>query len=132
MTDYWDGPRGGIADFNGRACSYRARPDEAAGYSDVFELRAVDEGMLRLALEDWDIWKRWEDALLAGRTTEDTHPALPEDRARHGEIATVLQQRLAALPGPVAEATGEFRTAPGKPKGGRGRWLEVRWTPVVE
>ncbi len=130
MTDYYDGPRGGIADFEGRPCSYQARFDEATGYSDVFQLRVVDDETLRLALEDWEIWKRWEDAFLAGQTAHDTHPALPADRERHRQIAAVLQQRLDALPGPIVEATGEFRTAPGKPHGGRGRWLEVQWTPV--
>jgi hypothetical protein len=130
MTDFYDGPRGGIADFDGRPYSYRARFDEATGYSDVFDLRAVDDETLQLAVEDWEIWKRWEDAFLAGQAAQDTHPALPEDRERHREIAAVLPQRLDALPGPVVEATAEFRAIPGKPHSGRGRWLQVRWTPV--
>lgn len=130
MTDYYDGPRSGIANFDGRPCWYNSRFDEARGYSDVYELRVVDDETLRLALEDWEIWTRWEDAFLDGQTTQETHPALPADRERHLQIERVLSQRLAGLPGPVVAATAEFRTIPGKPNGGRGRWLEVRWAPL--
>jgi hypothetical protein len=99
-------------------------------YSEVYELREVEDETLRLALEDWDIWIRWEDAFHSGQTTQATHPALPEDRERHLEIAKVLEPRLVALPGSPITSRGEFRAVPGKPHGGRGRWLQVRWGPV--
>ena len=120
MTDYYDGPRGGIADFSGRPHLYTSRFDDLRGYLDVFELRAVYDETFRLAIEDWEIWLRWEDAFHAGRATLETHPALPMDRARHDELAPMLAKRLAALDGPTIVARGEFRPAPGQ--------LEVRWT----
>jgi|SRR5438067_10799486 hypothetical protein len=101
LTDYYDGPRQGIADFNGAPHLYESFWDESQEeFSEVHELRPVDAETFRLALEDWDIWMRWEDAFYAGQTTIDTHPALPPDRERHLEIAAVLPSRFDAFPDP--------------------------------
>jgi hypothetical protein len=132
MTDYYDGPRGGIADFNGRPHVYESRFEDIRGDdADIYELRAVDARTLALALEDWNIWLRWEDAYYAGGTTTADHPALPADRVRHDEIQKELAARLAALPGPVVRATAAFQPRAGYADGGRGRSLEVQWTPIV-
>lgn len=124
MTEYYDGPRSGIANFGGRPHAY----DSA--YGDQYELRAVDDDTFRMAVEDWGIWLRWEDAFYAGTATQDSHPALPVDRARHDELAPVLWARLDALPGPAIRARAVFRPGAGHEHGGRGRWLEVQWTPL--
>lgn len=132
MTDYWDGPRAGLASFDGRPHAYASRFDEAKDdYEDVFELRPVDDETLQLALEDWQIFLRWEEAYRAGKVTLDAHQTLLEDRARHQELAGVLGERLAALPGPVTLARAVFRPAPGQTGAGRGRAVEVQWTPVA-
>ena len=129
MTDYYDGPRGGIASVNGRPHVYTSIFDSSEDeYSDVFELRLVDDTTLQLALEDWEIWLRWEDAHRAGVASLETHPALPADRLRHDEIAPILAARLAALTSPAVRARAEFRPTPAHENAGRGRWLEARWT----
>src|SRR5215218_468872 len=62
MTDYYDGPRRGIADYDGTPHLYESLFDEDAdGYGDVFELRRVDDETFRIAIEDWQIWLRWDD-----------------------------------------------------------------------
>lgn len=129
MTDYYDGPRGGIANFHGTPHAYASLFEED-GYADVFELRPVDDETLRLALEDWEIWLRWDDAHNAGIVNLDTHPALPADRTRHDEIEPILVARLAALPGPVIRAQGVFRPTAGHETAGGGRWMEVQWSVV--
>ena len=133
MTDYYDGPRRGIADFDGQPCAYESLfEDMRDGQEDVYVLQAVDEETLKLAIEDWQIWLRWEDAFYAGKVTTQTHPALPEDRARHDAIAAVLPGRLAGLSGPVTRAHAAFRPRPGHPDPDRGRLrtLEVQWRPI--
>lgn len=131
MTDYYDGPRSGIANFRGMpheyTCPFEHWKDE---YEDLYELRLVDEETFQLALEEWARWIRWEDAYHAGTVSQDTHPALPIDRQRHDEIAPILAARLAALPGPVTRARGTFRPTPGHYHAGRGRWMQVRWSVV--
>jgi hypothetical protein len=131
MTDYYDGPRRGIASFRGRPHAYSCPFEHwKDGYADLYELRAIDEDTLRLALEDWEIWLRWEDAFYACAVDMSTHPALPADRARHDEIDPIIEARLAALSDPPIRARGRFRPAPGHDNAGRGRWLEVAWTVV--
>ena len=95
VTDYWDGPRGGIADYNGKPYLYQSNFDDTADeWSDTFLLRSVDASVFAMALEDWEIWLRWERAFHEGRTTIETHPALPEDRQRHTELKTELDKHL--------------------------------------
>ncbi len=128
MTDYYDGPRRGIANFNGAPHFYESQfLDQDDEFDDVFELRPIDGETLSLALEDWSIWLRWEVAFYAKATSIDTHPALPADRARHEEIIRVLAPRIASLPGPRVRARGVFRPADAAEAPG----LEVQWVPVV-
>jgi hypothetical protein len=130
MTDYYDGPRRGIANFGGRPHAYHSpfnRWDDE--YDELYELRAIDEETFRLALEEWEIWLRWEAAYHAGAAAADSHPALGPDRPRHDELARRLEARLAALPGPAIRARAVFRPIPGQACAPR-RWLEVQWTRV--
>jgi hypothetical protein len=87
VTDYWDGPRKGIANYQGKPHLYECIFDEAReGYSDLFQLTPIDSETLRLALEDWDIWQRWETAFRLGKVERSTHPALSNESKRHGEL----------------------------------------------
>src|SRR5215211_460163 len=87
VTDYYDGARAGVADFNEQPHYYECQFDELKGdWSDIFLLKPIDSGTFRLALEDWDIWERWNAAHENGKVNISTHPALPKDRERHDEI----------------------------------------------
>ena len=62
MTDYYDGPRGGVADFMGRPHIYRSLwADIDHERADVFELAPIDDQTLALALEDWQIWPHFTE-----------------------------------------------------------------------
>ena len=138
VTDYCDGPRGGVADFDGAPHVYRSvylDTDERDPDEDRFELRPVAPDVLELALEDWAIWRRWEEEYYAGRAELTGHPALPPDRTRHEELAPVIALALDLNPLRCWVAIGEFRTRNGV-RGGPGiptsrAELEVRWTPVT-
>jgi hypothetical protein len=122
ITDWYDGPRGGVADLNGEPHYYESRWDEARDdWSEEYLLNRIDNETLRLALEDWQIWLRWEAAFHEGRTPRETHPALPEDRARHNELEKVLAERLVINPDACVKAKAEFKF--GKP-------TLVRWSVV--
>ena len=60
-------------------------------------------------MEDWEIWLRWERAFHEGKTPQQTHPALPEDRARHEELARLIGDRLDPIPEASFRARAEFR-----------------------
>jgi len=127
MTDYYDGPRGGIAEFEGVPHFYESECDESAdNYASTFRLSPIAPDLLALALEHRAIWDRWWTAFHTGRATEETRPALPADRARHDELHEILKQRLKIDRRRYVRARGTFRTV----HGWRGEGLaptEVEW-----
>lgn len=123
ITDWYDGARAGIADLAGEPHYYESQFDDLRdNYSDTYLLRPIDEETFRLALEDWDIWSRWEAAFHAGRAPHETHPALPEDRDRHEELAKVLAERLAVSPETGIKAKGDFKY---------GKLTLVKWSVIA-
>ena len=130
MTGYYDGPRSGIANFRGRPHIYESLFQDAPDSSDVFLLQPIDEETFRLAVEDWTIWGRWERAFHSRQTTQDTHPALPEDRARHDELETVLKPRLHIEDARAFKVRGRFEVrTPAQPGLTCTTEMIVYWTP---
>lgn len=79
MTDWYDGPRKGVANFEGKPhyyeCPWYAGID--TGSEELpgdYLLTPIDAETYRLALEDWAIWERWEAAFAAGTTTQAYPP----------------------------------------------------------
>ena len=95
VTDYYDGPRQGIANYQGQPhfydCIFGGLKQD---YSNLYRLTPVSQELLVLALEDWGIWKRWERAFYTGAVDRDSHPALPAERDRHLQIHQLLDGRL--------------------------------------
>ena len=135
MTDYYDGPRRGIADVSGLPHLYTSTwADIDSDDEDVFELRAIDAETLSLALESWAIWLRWEEAFHDGAVGLDTHPALGSaDLARRDELDAILEPRFAAVEAraPDARAHAGFRVSQDRPRRRKG-WqpLQVRWSEL--
>ncbi|MCA9042112.1 MAG: hypothetical protein KDA65_17300 [Planctomycetaceae bacterium] len=129
VNEWYDGPREGIADFNGRPHHYQSEWQDGEDMeADTFLLSPVDQKTFALALEDWDIWLKWESAFANGKTSHETHPALPEDRKRHEEIKRLLEQRLKIDPETAIRKTAEFRPSENfNSDGQRVGWLEVCW-----
>ena len=126
MTDYYDGPRGGVADFRGAPHVYESEfSDTLNNYTDSFRLSPISDDLFQLALEDWAIWLRWDAAYKRGDTPHETHPALPADRDRHDELEQLLNGRLVIDPSDFVLVTAEFRNVQSE--------LQVRWsvTPPV-
>lgn len=95
VTDYYDGPRQGIANFNGAPHLYNCIfSEQEDGYSNSYRLTPISIQTFDLAMEDWAIWKRWEHAFCQGVATQESHSALPPDRARHEEIKAKLDKEL--------------------------------------
>ncbi|HMS02989.1 MAG TPA: hypothetical protein PKE51_08440 [Gemmatimonadaceae bacterium] len=59
-----------------------------------FRLSPIDPEIRDLAVEDWEIWLRWDEAHRAGAVDQSTFPALPADRARHEELQALLAPSL--------------------------------------
>lgn len=128
VTDYCDGPLNGIANFQGKPRFYERIFDAAQDdYSDMYRLTPVDEATFRLAMEDWEIWSRWEAAFHTGKANIGSHPALPEDAARHQELKHILDRALQSSPNAIIQR-GKF-SALGESNPPHGaRQLQVKWT----
>ena len=136
MTDYYDGVRGGIANFSGRPHLYESEWDERGDeYSSTFRLYPVSAEVFVAALEDWEIWLRWERAFHEGSVSEDSHPALPQDRPRHESLKLILERELQIPNSGYVRALGEFRPVRSRVEGERNLGmlpLQVRWVVVDE
>jgi hypothetical protein len=121
ISDWWDGARKGIADFNGHPHYYECQFNETKDdWSNTYSLHRIDDETFRLALEDWQIWRRWRTAFDEHKATIETHPALPADRERHDVLARLLKDMLVITDGDI-QAVGAFKY--GEPT--RVRWMLV-------
>lgn len=108
VWDIYDGVRSGIADFNGKPHHFKSRfDDEADDYSEVFDLKRVDEETLRLALEQWAIYRKWEADYHSGKVPLDTHPGHGGIDKRYDELELLLKQRISET-SVCAQANAEF------------------------
>ena len=125
VTDYYDGPRQGIANYRGLPHYYDCVFEQ--DYTSAYRLTPMSDEVFRLALEDWAIWRRWEKAFHTRQTSLETHPALPEDAVRHREIASLVAESLETNPSTSIIREGNFIVL--KPSEVRGMLADllVRW-----
>ena len=132
VSEYYDGPRQGVANFQGQPHFYDCCLGED-GYTDDFRLTPITSPQLDLALEDWEIWRRWERAYHSGETTMASHPALPTDRARYEQLQSLLGHILRTESGLSITRRGSFKVVGGESAPpGVIRDMEVCWCSLPE
>ena len=138
MTDYHDGPREGVADFNGAPYKYRALfvPFDERDF-DAFELSPLTPAVFALEAEAWAIWCRFEAACVAVPRASDVPKAdwgaLPDERARRRELSAAITAATAMALDPRVVCAGKFRAraaAAQLPVPFSQVPLEVEWTLV--
>jgi hypothetical protein len=129
IEDYYDGPRSGVADFEGRPHYYRSIYLDAAQWNpdeDRFELSPVTLEVQAAACEAAAIFKRWDTMRQATPSftyTDEEFGALPEERARYHELERFLESSYAAAARTRRILVhGEFRVCESSPSR-----LQVRW-----
>lgn len=133
VWDYYDGPRSGIAIFSGQPHHYDCEWNESKqDYGDTFVLTPVDHETLAVAMEQWSIWREWEDAFHRGEVPQSTHPGLPGAHARYAELGAILKARIPKQSARQRRAHGTFRAMPVQEESPPGviHELEVEWTDV--
>lgn len=124
VHDWYDGPRSGVADYCGAPHIFKSIFNEANDdWSEYYALAAIDLELLKLVLEDWEIWLRWRAAFHAGTTKIDTHPALPEDRKRHDELKAAIGDRLSIPADTPTRARAVFHNLGPGTGDGTVKWL---------
>ncbi|MGO1073164.1 hypothetical protein [Lysobacter sp. CA199] len=134
--DYWDGPRTGIADCEGRPHYFSRVYDlENEEYGEVFVVTPIDAETWAWAQEHWVIWRRWEAEVNAGRQTSDTHPKYGHYDPRYNELEALISAGIDRLAAQAVRRHGVLRPAslPGELFPGQFRQTEVEWSaPLAE
>ena len=130
VSDYYDGPREGLADYGGVPHRYKSEWDEAADdWAETFELTPVDAETFQLEIERWQIWRAWERAFHSGQVAQESHPGHGGKNARYDELGKLIESRMASLTPLDIRPTADFRALPGQELPGHmWRELEVEWS----
>jgi hypothetical protein len=132
VWDYYDGPRSGIADFEGRPHYYNSEWDDNRNNyaADIFTIMPVDEETFSIALEQWKIWQEWEFAFHGGEVSEKTHPGIPGNHPKYEELEGILKRRISDSISERKRVFAKFRAHQGQTHSPIGvmRDLEVEWT----
>ena len=110
VWEYYDGPRTGIADFQGKPHYFSCDWEESENDHDhVFAISPISEQFLRLALEQQVIWRKWELAFHSGHCSADTHPGLGGRDPRYDELQQLINDHIHALPITKTHLRGNFQ-----------------------
>ncbi|MAG93055.1 MAG: hypothetical protein CMJ48_04830 [Planctomycetaceae bacterium] len=133
MWDYYDGPRAGVANFNGQAHHFQCEWDDARdNYADVFVLRPVTDAFLEINEKRDQIYEQWQEELSAGAVSSETHPVAMGQNPRFAVLTTFLD--AAVRDGKIcSRVRAAFRAAPEHEQLSIGgvRKIEVEWTEAT-
>jgi hypothetical protein len=133
VTDYSGWPRKGIANHQGTPHLFEwVSNDPKNEDSRLFRLTPLNAEVFQLAMEDWEIWRRWLVAFYEKRTDISTRPALPGDLSRHVELKHTLDELLIFDPQKTIVRIGQFEVLaePSIPQRAI-RQLQVKWIHVA-
>ncbi|QQP99990.1 hypothetical protein [Lysobacter enzymogenes] len=129
--DYWDGPRTGIADCEGRphyfSCLFDPQQEE---YRDLFAVTPIDAETWDWAQQHWAIWQRWEAEVNAGRLTPESHPKYGHFDPRYTELEALIDAGIDRLRGQTARRRGALRRRAVEGELFPGQWnrYEIEWS----
>jgi hypothetical protein len=129
VTDYSGRPRKGIANYHGTPHLYEYVSNEAKDDdSELFRLTPLNAEIFQLAMEDWEIWRRWLVAFYERKADISTRPALAGDIRRHEELKRILGEALIFDPQKTILRIGRFEVLAEPSIPGRViRQLQVKW-----
>ncbi|HTE43397.1 MAG TPA: hypothetical protein VK629_21435 [Steroidobacteraceae bacterium] len=132
VSDYYDGPRAGIADFQGVPHHYvNEYDDDQDDYTDKFMLRPIDDKTFQSIVKQWSIWRAWELAFYSGQRDKSSHPALPGQDETYAQLGIEIKSEIDTNSATAIVVAGNFRDRAGQPELPKGMQpdLEVEWTP---
>jgi hypothetical protein len=104
-NEWYDGPRGGIADVGGVPHRFKSQFDEVGDeYLGTFLIWPVDAAILGLEIEQWQIFVAWNDLYEAGASDVNAHPGHGGISARWDEIQNQLQAARTDIPAEAKKA----------------------------
>lgn len=108
-NEWYDGPRAGIADVDGKPHRFVSQFDEDEEvYLGTFLLWPTEAEELMLEQEQWQIFVRWNVEYEAGRATSKSHPGSPGNDERWSEINSLLKARRESTPSDAKRAKAKM------------------------
>lgn len=108
-NEYYDGPRRGIANYNGVPHRFIANFDDLNVENDTFRLFPVLNDEFSLEIEQWKIYVEWDKKYESGELGADTHPGHGGIDKRWDEIEKILQPKRDIIPESAIEVYAEFK-----------------------
>ena len=107
-NEWYDGPRAGIADVNGKPYRFKSLFDETEDeYLGTFLVWPVDQKVVELEQEQWRIFATWNALYEAEKSTTDSHPGHGGKSARWDEIEVFLRTNRTEVPSLAQRALAE-------------------------
>ncbi|MDJ0366983.1 hypothetical protein QMK33_17680 [Hymenobacter sp. H14-R3] len=131
--DWYDGPRSGIADYNGQPYFFESQWSNIGnGLGDWYKLSPVSKEVLQLELERWRLWKKYEVASKVKAVGEEHHPFLPSDQTRGEQLTILLEGRLGIDEHDYLIAEAIFEPVLVQPQQENNAEMVVCWTILTE
>ena len=113
VEDYYDGPESGFADFRDYPHRFEVTKEWINRDRTIrrFRLNPVGTELLRLALEQQQLWSRWNDSYRKGELPNDLpyqERALPGDLEAYRALQVRIDQCMAQSLGRSFYAEGRF------------------------
>lgn len=128
-SEWYDGPRSGIADIHGVPHRFMSHFDEKDDeWLSTYTVFPVDADTLALEREQWCIFVHWNRRYESGETGLETHPARGGVDARWDTLEALLADRRVVPPN-ARHAKAEFmRGARDEACSEAGPGYRLRWT----
>jgi hypothetical protein len=108
-SDWYDGPRAGIADISGQPHRFSSLFDEAQDqYLGTFLVWPVDKDILALEIEQWQIFVDWNVRFESGEAHVESHPGNGGLDPRWDELEMLLERSRATVPIDAKRALAQF------------------------
>ena len=128
--DWYDGLRSGVADFNGQPYYFESQWENLNNLGpDSFKLSPISNDLLSIVIDDWQLWKKLEEAYEQGLAPQETHPFLPADATEGQKLDQILKDELRIDETNVVKARADFVAVKGQPSGTD---FLVKWTIIKE
>ncbi len=97
-NDWYDGPRKGIADFNGKPHRFISNFEDVENGLETFRVFPVTKQELDLEVEQWKIFVEWNNLYESGKVDSDSHPGHGGINKKWDEIEEVLGNKRDQIP----------------------------------
>lgn len=105
-NEWYDGPRAGVADVFGQPHRFKSLFDEEDDqYLGTFLIWPIGQEELKLEVEQWRIFAKWDALRDAGKAGTETHPGHGGISPRWDEIESRLRTSRITVPEGAARAT---------------------------